>query len=46
MGLMAGQFAVGIGGAFGHVALINRVLAKSNLEIFIPKGLEIWYVAS
>ena len=42
IGLMAGQVAVGIGGAMGHSALVNRVLSRANIEVFLPVGLEIW----
>lgn len=42
IGLMAGQVVVGVGGAFGHAAMINKVLAKANLDHFVPHGLEIW----
>ncbi|KAF2156337.1 hypothetical protein K461DRAFT_310817 [Myriangium duriaei CBS 260.36] len=41
LGLIAGQVGVGVGAAFGHKSMINRVLSKANLEIFLPRGLEI-----
>lgn len=42
IGLIAGQFAVGIGTAFGHASMVAKTLSKANLDLFIPKGLEIW----
>ncbi|KAF2163612.1 hypothetical protein M409DRAFT_26220 [Zasmidium cellare ATCC 36951] len=41
IGLMAGQIGVGIGAAFGHASMVAKTLSKANLELFIPKGLEI-----
>ncbi|KIW10817.1 hypothetical protein PV08_10116 [Exophiala spinifera] len=41
IGLMAGQVGVGLASHFGHASLVNRVLSKANLNMFIPNGLEI-----
>jgi hypothetical protein len=42
IGLLAGQIVGGVGTAVGHSAVVNRVLAKANVEVFVPAGLEIW----
>lgn len=42
IGLMAGQIGVGLGSAVGHASAVNRVLSSANLQLFLPKGLEIW----
>ncbi|KAK4502871.1 hypothetical protein PRZ48_006297 [Zasmidium cellare] len=39
--LMAGQLGVGAGAAFGHASLVAKALSRSNLDLFIPAGLEI-----
>ncbi|KAF2164553.1 hypothetical protein M409DRAFT_24953 [Zasmidium cellare ATCC 36951] len=39
--LMAGQIGVGAGAAFGHASLVAKTLSRSNLDLFIPAGLEI-----
>ncbi|KIW45764.1 hypothetical protein, variant 2 [Exophiala oligosperma] len=41
LGLMAGQLGVGLATRIGHSSLVDRVLLKINLEIFIPNTLEI-----
>lgn len=43
---MAGQLGVGLATRIGHSSLVDRVLLKINLEIFIPNTLEIWLVYS
>lgn len=44
LGLMAGQVGVGLAAAYGHKSGIMKVLSNANLEIFVPRGLELWYV--
>lgn len=35
---------MGLGTAFGHAGIVARTLSKANLEMFLPRGLEIWFV--
>ena len=44
IGLAVGQVGVGIGSAVGHSSMLSRALSKANIRLFVPNGLEIWYV--
>lgn len=44
IGLVVGQIGLGIGSAVGHATLLSRALSDANLRLFVPRGLEIWYV--
>ena len=44
IGLAVGQIGLGIGSAVGHATLLSRALSDANLRLFVPEGLEIWYI--
>jgi len=44
IGVMVGQIGIGIGSAVGHASYLSKTLSEVNLKIFVPKGLEIWYI--
>ena len=44
IGLAVGQLGLGIGSVVGHATLLSRALSNANLRLFVPKGLEIWYI--
>jgi hypothetical protein len=39
---MVGQVGAGLGAAYGKASSVARVLSQMNMELFLPKGLEIW----
>ncbi|KAM0450628.1 hypothetical protein ACHAPV_010412 [Trichoderma viride] len=41
IGLTAGQIGVGIGAAVGHASSISRVLSTANMDVFLPRGVEL-----
>ncbi|KAF3391459.1 hypothetical protein F1880_007675 [Penicillium rolfsii] len=41
IGLMVGQIGVGLGTHLGHASAVARVLSSANLQVFLPRGLEI-----
>ncbi|KAJ5218504.1 uncharacterized protein N7498_000603 [Penicillium cinerascens] len=41
IGLMVGQIGVGLGSAVSHASAVNQILSSANLQLFLPKGLEI-----
>ncbi|KAK4500303.1 hypothetical protein PRZ48_008492 [Zasmidium cellare] len=41
IGIIAGQIGVGVAAAVGNSATLGKTLSKANLQLFIPKGLEI-----
>ncbi|KAJ6115579.1 hypothetical protein N7523_005996 [Penicillium sp. IBT 18751x] len=41
IGLAVGQVGVGLGTAVGHASVVNQVLSSANLQLFLPRGLEI-----
>ncbi|KAJ5684074.1 uncharacterized protein N7477_000419 [Penicillium maclennaniae] len=41
IGLAVGQVGVGLGTAVGHASAVNQVLSSANLQLFLPRGLEI-----
>ncbi|GLI81851.1 hypothetical protein PoHVEF18_010243 [Penicillium ochrochloron] len=41
IGLTLGQIGVGLGTSLGHASAISRVLSSANLQVFLPRGLEI-----
>ena len=42
IGLMVGQIGVGLGTHLGHASGLAKILSSANLQLFLPKGLEIW----
>ncbi|KAH6644281.1 hypothetical protein C7974DRAFT_371418 [Boeremia exigua] len=42
LGVVAGQVGVGMASAYGRKSAVSRVLAKANIDVFVPRGLEIW----
>ncbi|KAJ5909107.1 hypothetical protein N7495_001789 [Penicillium taxi] len=41
IGLTLGQIGVGLGTSLGHASAVARILSTANLQLFLPKGLEI-----
>jgi hypothetical protein len=42
LGVVAGQLGAGVASAYGQKTGLSRVLAKANLEVLVPRGLEMW----